>query len=439
MDKSIKCANCIKTDNYKIEPTLYEQFEVNRGLRRKNGTGVLVGLTRIGDVDGYVMVDGQKTPAPGKLFYRGMNVEDLIQSCMSEGRYGFEEVIYLLLMGELPTREKLKEFQDEMRTYQNIPDKFTETVYAHGHLHNPMNYLAQCVLTLYNYDKTPDSTDLDCVLVHCLGLIARFPAIVACSLFEGRVINEPDPNLSVAENFLRMIRRDGKFTKTEALIMDTSLILHAEHGGGNNSTFTTRVVASTGTDTFSAISSAICSLKGPKHGGANSKVLTMMKEIKENVKDWANREEVYQYLAKIIRKEAGDGSGLIYGMGHAVYTVSDPRAVILTKQARQLAKEKGREKELNLYLLIEELSPIVFADIKGNGKDICANVDFYTGFIYDMLGIPSTLCTPIFAMSRMVGWCAHRIDELINGGRIMRPAFRDIGERVQYIPMASRK
>jgi len=432
--------------NYTVDPSFYEKYDVNRGLRKKDGTGVLIGVTRIGDVRGYILEEGVKMPVPGKLLYRGISVEKMIDAYLTENRFGFEETTYLLLFGELPNKEELAAFSKLLCERQTLPDNFAENVILSAPSRNIMNKLAQSVLASYTYDTNPDSTELETVLNQCIDLIARFPAMVAYSYqakqryFDGKGLhmNMPDSSLSLAENFLQMFRSDGKFTAMEASILDLSLVLHAEHGGGNNSSFTVHVVSSTGTDTYSAIAAAIGSLKGPKHGGANAEVLNMMNDIKANVKDWENRDEVQNHLAKIIRKEAGDGSGLIYGMGHAIYTMSDPRSEVLKKQAVLLAKEKGHEKEMNLYLLIEELAPQVFAEVKGDTKVISANVDFFSGFVYQMLGIPEELCTPIFAMSRIVGWCAHRIDEIVNGGKIIRPAYRNTSERVDYIPISER-
>jgi len=432
--------------NYTVDPSFYEKYDVNRGLRKKDGTGVLIGVTRIGDVRGYILEEGVKMPIPGKLLYRGISVEKMIDAYLAEKRFGFEETAYLLLFGELPNEDELAAFSKLLCERQTLPGNFAEDVILSAPSRNIMNKLAQCVLASYTYDTSPDSNELETVLNQCIDLIARFPAMVAYSYqakqryFEGKGLhmNMPDSRLSLAENFLQMFRSDGKFTAMEASILDLALVLHAEHGGGNNSSFTVHVVSSTGTDTYSAIAAAIGSLKGPKHGGANAEVLNMMNDIKANVKDWSSRDEVQNYLAKIIKKEAGDGSGLIYGMGHAIYTMSDPRSEVLKKQAVLLAKEKGHAEEMNLYLLIEELAPQVFAEVKGDNKVISANVDFFSGFVYQMLGIPEELCTPIFAMSRIVGWCAHRIDEIVNGGKIIRPAYRNTSERVDYVPMAER-
>lgn len=425
--------------SYEIEPELFEKYEVFRGLRKPNGAGVLVGLTRIGDVHGYVLENDKKIAIPGKLFYRGIDVAELVSACEKENRFGLEEVIYLLLFGKLPTAKELKDFVSQIYKEQKISAEYKKNVLKRSKINNVMNYLAQCVLAEYNINEKSERNDVYAVLSQCISLIAHFPLFVAGAYHGGNLTTKPKPNFSIAENFLYMLRGSENFTKNEAAILDTSLILHAEHGGGNNSSFTVHVVASTGTDTYSAIGAAICSLKGPKHGGANLAVLSMMSEIKANVKDWKNKDEVKAYLTKIIKKEAGDKSGLIYGIGHAIYTLSDPRAEILKEQAKLLAKEKGREDELNLYLLVEQLAPVVFKQVKNDNKVMCANVDFYTGFIYDMLGIPKELCTPIFAMSRIIGWCAHRLDELINGKKIIRPAFKDVGERIKYTPIKNRK
>ena len=433
-------------ESYAIDPKYYDRYEVSRGLRKKDGTGVLVGITRIGDVRGYILEEGVKVSVPGKLIYRGINVESIVDACLEEKRFGFEETAYLLLFGELPTREQLSDFTNLLHQRQVLPNNFAEDVILSAPSKNIMNKLAQCALACYGYEENPDSVDLEVVLNQCIDLIARFPVMIAYAFqakqryYEGKslFIHVPDENLSMAENFLYMLRADGKYTPTEAAILDLSLILHAEHGGGNNSSFTVHVVSSTGTDTYSAIAAAIGSLKGPKHGGANSAVLSMMEDIKANVKNWSDRDELRLYLEKILRKEAGNGSGLIYGMGHAVYTVNDPRSEVLKKKAVVLAKEKGQDEEMNLYLLIEELAPMVFADVKGSDKVICANVDFFSGFIYQMLDIPEELCTPIFAMSRIAGWCAHRIDEIVNGGKIIRPAYRNASKRRDYTPISER-
>ena len=433
-------------NKYKIEPHYYDKYEVHQGLRKRDGTGVLVGLTRIGDVHGYILDEGNKVPVPGRLTYRGINVLDLIKACLSEDRFGFEETAYLLLFGDLPTTAQLAEFTNTLRERQYLPNDFAEDVILSAPSNNIMNKLAQCVLACYAYDSEPDSTELEVVVNQCIDLIARFPVMVAYAYqakqryYEGKnlFIRMPDPSLSVAENFLQMFRQTGEYSKLEATILDLALILHAEHGGGNNSTFAVHVVSSTGTDTYSAISAAVGSLKGPRHGGANIAVLDMMSEIKANVKNWASTDEVWNYLGKIVKKEAGDGSGLIYGIGHAVYTESDPRSEALKTYAVSLAKEKGRQDEMELYLLIEKLAPKVFAEVKGSDKVVAANVDFFSGFVYQMLDIPDELCTPIFAMSRIVGWCAHRIDELVNGGRIIRPAYRNADKRRKYISIKNR-
>jgi citrate synthase len=422
--------------NYVIDPGLFTQYEVNRGLRKANGTGVLCGLNRIGDVHGYELIDGVKTAVPGVLFYRGFDMSEIISTAMRENRFAFEEVIYLLMLGNLPTKTQLDMLKTDLNARMQPPKSFLENI-RQSPTTNVMNKLARSVLELYTFDTNPDAQDLETVFNQCLDLIARFPIILANIYNTGA--RQPKPEYSIAENFLYMIRPTGKFTQTEAQILDLALVLHAEHGGGNNSTFAVHVISSTGTDTYSAIAAAIGSLKGKKHGGANSEVMKMMAEIKTNVADWTDESQVAEYLAKIIKKQAGDGSGLIYGLGHAIYTISDPRTEALRQQAKLLAAEKNRENEMNLYLLVADIAPKVFAQVKGINKNICINCDFFASFIYDCLGLPEELCTPIFAMSRIVGWCAHRIDELINGGRIIRPAYKDVSERKTYIKLKDRQ
>jgi len=366
-----------------------------------------VGVTSVGDAYG---VDGDGNPIEGRLYYRNINIRKLVDR-------SFEEVICLLLLGHLPSADELAILKKDLMDLASLP---WTSINKGG---NIMNKLAAAVLGFYQHDEKPDSQDLEDVLRHCLSLIGRFPVWVA-SFYRGEV-QKINPKLSIAENLLCMIRGGSDYTKAEAKLLDLALILHAEHGGGNNSAFVVHTLASSGTDTFSVIAGGICSLKGPKHGGANAAVCIMMDEIKSNVKDWSDSDAVYQYLAKIMRKEAGDGSGLIYGIGHAVYTLSDPRTVIFKKYAQELAREKGMLDELQLYMLVEELAPKVFLDVKGSSKVMCANIDFYSGFLYRMLGIPEELVLPLFATARIAGWSAHRIDELVNGGRIIRPSFWD--------------
>ena len=432
--------------NSQIDPELYTKYNVKRGLRNSDGTGVLVGLTEIGEVHAYIMDDNEKVPVEGKLFYRGINVKDFVKGFQKDKRFGFEECCYLLLFGELPTKEKLAEFNELLGRNRKLPDGFAESMIFKAPKMDVMNMLARGVLALYSYDENADATDLSSTIRQSINLIASFPTIAAYgyrtkahyhdskSLF----IHSPRPDLSTAENILHMIRSDSKYTPAEAEILDLCLVLHAEHGGGNNSTFVTHVVSSTGTDIYSAIAASICSLKGPKHGGANIKVMEMIENIKNNVSDMRDEKQIEEYLIKILNKEAFDRSGLIYGMGHAVYTLSDPRCVMLKEKAEQLAKEKGMEEEYNFYKLIEKLAPEAFYKVKNTNKEMCANVDFYSGFVYKMLNIPLDLYTPIFAVARVAGWCAHRIEEIINGGRIIRPAYKSVVARRNYVGINER-
>lgn len=433
-------------ENYQIRPELYSKYNAKRGLRNEDGTGVLVGLTNIGNVHGYTFDEGDKIPDDGCLSYRGIDVADLIENCQKENRFGYEEAAYLLLFGKLPTEQKLNNFKKLLGANRELPAGFTEDMILKAPSSDIMNKLARSVLVSYSYDENPDGLDLSNMLRQSIELMARFPTMVAYaqqaklhyydkkSLF----IHSPQPELSTAENFLYMLRANNEYTPLEANVLDTALILHAEHGGGNNSAFTTHVVSSSGTDTYSAIAAAVGSLKGPKHGGANNRVISMMDEIKENVKDWSNDDEVRNYLIKIIKKEAFDHSGLIYGMGHAVYTKSDPRATILKSKAAELAREKGFMDEFMLYDSVERLSPGVFKEVRGLDKTMCANVDMYSGFVYNMLDIPRELYTPIFAISRVVGWCAHRIEEVTVGGKIIRPAYKSVTKKVEYTPISNR-
>jgi len=430
----------------KIAPELYEKYNVKRGLRNNDGTGVLVGLTEVGNVHSYVIENGEKKSVEGELSYRGYDINDLVNNTEREGRYGFEETCYLLLFGELPSKEMLQDFKDLLSDFRTLPAGFTEDMILKAPSKDIMNKLTRAVLASYSYDSNPDSTDIDNVLRQCIELIARFPTMVAYG-YQAKIhyhdnqslyIHNPQPHLGTAENILHMVRPDSQYTKAEAELLDVALMIHAEHGGGNNSTFIVNVATSTGTDTYSAIAAAIGSLKGPLHGGANAMVLEMMENIKENVKNWESEDEIAAYIEKILRKEAFDGSGLIYGMGHAVYTLSDPRAILLKQKAIELAKEKGMDKEFNLYATIEKLTPGIFSEVKQASKEICANVDFYSGFVYNMLNIPGELHTPIFAIARIAGWCAHRVEELISGGRIIRPAYKNIADKREYIKMEDR-
>ncbi len=429
-----------------IPSQYYDKYNVKRGLRNSDGTGVIAGLTSIGEVHGYVIDEGSKVPVEGKLRYRGIDIEDIVANCRAEKRYGFEEVAFLLLFGFLPGRDLLDHFKQSLAHYRVLPPEFTEDMILKAPSKNIMNKLARSVLALYSYDDNPDDISLANLLRQSLMLIARFPVLIANSYackrhyFDNQslILHNPVPEYSTAENFLHMIRPDNQFTPLEAEILDLTLMLQAEHGGGNNSAFTAHVLSSTGTDTYSTIAAAVGSLKGPKHGGANDKMMSQMNEIKNNVENWDDKDEVYNYLKKIMLKEAGDGKGLIYGLGHAVYTISDPRAVILKERAAYLAKETGHSKEFELYASIEELAPIVFKDVKGVDRPICANVDFYSGFVYQMLGISQELFTPIFAMARIVGWCAHRIEEITTSNRIIRPAYKSAVKRLEYTPIDKR-
>jgi citrate synthase len=429
-----------------IDSSLYSRFNVKRGLRNADGTGVLVGLTRIGDVHGYLMDEGEKVPVEGKLYYRGIDVEHITAAAAAAGRFSFEETVYLLVFGVLPSQEQLEKFCTLMGQNRALPDNFAEDSIMKAPSRDIMNKLGRSVLTLYSYDADPENLSTENVLRQCIELIARFPTIVAYSYMakkhyydhESLIIHQPPASCQSAETILSLIRPDQQFTRLEAEILDLALTLHAEHGGGNNSTFAVHLVSSADTDTYAAITAGINSLKGFKHGGANSKVMGMMEDIKAGVGRWDHEGEVADYLERILRGEAYDHSGLIYGQGHAVYTKSDPRAVLLRDKAAVLAEEKNLMDEFNLYRLIERLTPEVFRKIKDSGKYICSNVDFYSGFVYKMLGIPSELYTPLFAVSRVAGWCAHRLEEIISGNRIIRPAYKCVQPRLGYVPMEKR-
>jgi len=430
----------------KIDPSLYEKYNVKRGLRNADGTGVLVGLTCIGSVHGYMISESEKVSVPGQLFYRGINVNELVEGCQKEKRFGFEESAYLLLFGELPKAGELKFWNELLDTYRRLPDGFKESAIIRAPGKDLMNSIARAVLMAYTYDPEPDRLDLEATLRQSIELIARFPIIAAYAyqakahyhLGQSLMMRYPEKNKSTAENFLMLMREDGMYTQLEAELLDLCLVLHAEHGGGNNSAFTTHVVTSSFTDTYAAIAASVLSLKGPRHGGANLRVMEQMREIKEHVEHWDREGEVADYLTKILNKQAGDGTGLIYGLGHAVYTLSDPRTDMLREKARDLAKAKGREEELHLYETIERIGPGIFNKNRAKTRDLCANVDFYSGFVYDMLNIPIDLYTPIFAISRVVGWCAHRIEELLNSGPIIRPAYKAIFEHRPYKPLDER-
>lgn len=433
--------------NDPINPDLYTKLDVKRGLRNSNGTGVLVGLTRIGDVVGYdIGPDNEKIPVPGRLLYRGYDIVDLIKDAESNNQYCYEQSAYLLLFGKLPTQKELDTFRELLGQSRVLPPNFTEDMIMKAPSQDIMNKLARGVLASYSYDENPEDRSVANILRQCIELIARFSTLAAYGYQARRryyenqsmFIHNPDPALSTAENFLHLIRPDGQYTELEAQILDLALIIHAEHGGGNNSSLTVHVVSSADTDTYSAIAAAVGSLKGSRHGGANIRVVEMMDEIKKNVKDWSNEEEVKAFLYKIAKKEAFDRTGLIYGMGHAVYTISDPRALLLRDKAERLAKEKGCLAEFNLYRSIEKLAPKILMEVHHSDKRICANVDLYSGFVYTMLNIPRELYTPIFAISRIAGWAAHRVEEVIAGGRIYRPAYKNVCERKEYIPIEKR-
>lgn len=437
----------IAEENYSIAPDAYSKYNVKRGLRNQDGSGVLVGLTKIGEVHGYVLDEGEKKPDVGNLRYRGISINDIVNACSIEKRFGFEETIYLILFGKLPTKTQLEDFTQYLNNCRPLPKNFTEDMILKAPSANIMNKLARSVLAEYSYDPNPDDTSLENMLRQSIELIARFPVFIAhaymakAHYFDGNslVIHSPRTDLSTAENFLYMMRSDHEYTETEAKVLDLTLILHAEHGGGNNSAFTTHVVSSSGTDTYSAISAAIGSLKGPRHGGANAKVMGMIDDIKAHISSLTNEEEITDYLARIITRQAYDKTGLVYGLGHAVYTVSDPRAVILEKAAETLAKEKGREEEMELYRIIKRTAPKLFAEITGHDKILSPNVDFFSGFVYSMLGIPRDVYTPMFAMARVPGWCAHRIEEMTVSSRIIRPAYKSLSSRAPYVNLEDRE
>ena len=443
MQKLTKLAQC----NDPIDPALYQKYDVKRGLRQADGRGVLVGLTRIGDVVGYeVDANGKKVAVPGRLIYRGYSVEDIVHDTEKHHQFGYEQCVYLLLFGQLPTQGQLDEFNRVLGMLRTLPPNFTEDMIMKAPSSDIMNKIARGVLASYSYDNDPENRDVRNILRQCIELISRFSTLAAYGYqakrryYDGKsmYIHNPDPNLSTAENFLRLIRSDKSYTRLEAEILDLALILHAEHGGGNNSSLTIHVVSSADTDTYSAVAAAVGSLKGRRHGGANIRVMEMMDDIKSHVKDWSSESEVAEYLRKIVCKEAFDHTGLIYGQGHAVYTISDPRAVLLREKAAELAKEKGCEEEFNLYNLIDKLAPQILYERVGDKKRFCTNVDFYSGFVYTMLNIPRELYTPLFAIARIAGWSAHRVEEIVAGGRIYRPAYKNVSEEREYIPIEDR-
>lgn len=429
-----------------IEPELFTRYDVKRGLRDVNGKGVLVGLTEIGEVSSSEIVNGESVPAPGKLMYRGLDINDIVKGFLSEDRYGFEETTYLLLFGNLPDAKQLRDFKKLLAEYRRLPDEFMRDQIMRAPSKDIMNVLSRSVLALYCYDDRADDITVDNVLRQCLQLIARLPSIAVYGYraylhyYRGKslYIHSPQPNLSVAENILFMLRKDHSYTKLEATLLDLALVLHAEHGGGNNSSFVTHVVTSSGTDTYSVVAAALGSLKGPRHGGANIKVVHMFEDLKQNVHDWHDDEEISRYLERLLNKDAFDHAGLIYGIGHAVYSISDPRAVIFKYYTSELAKAKGYNDEFRLYEKVERLAPEVIQKSRKMYKGVSVNVDFYSGFVYRLLDIPMELFTPIFAVSRMVGWSAHRIEEIVNAGKIIRPAYKSVSARRAYIEMDKR-
>ena len=431
-----------------IEPEMYIKYDVKRGLRDVNGKGVVAGLTEISEINSFIdNPDGTRTPCDGELYYRGININDLVNGFLADDRQGYEETVYLLLFGNLPNGKELKEFRDLLTKYRSLPKNFVRDVLMKASGNDMMNVLARSVLTLYAYDDKADDTSIPNVLRQSLQLISEMPLLAVYAYrsylyYEKKkslIIRRPKAEYSTAENILYMLRKDGSFTPLEAKILDLALVLHAEHGGGNNSSFTTHVVTSSGTDTYSTIAASLGSLKGPRHGGANTKVVEMIDNIKKNLDDYTDEEEIKSYLTKILNKEVFDGKGLIYGMGHAVYALSDPRAGIFRTFVEKLSKEKGLEKDYKLCALIEKLAPEVIAKERKIYKGVSANIDFYSGFVYNMLGLPKELFTPIFAIARIAGWSAHRLEELLLNGKIIRPGYQHVCPRHEYIPMDKRK
>ena len=431
--------------NTTIEKDLYSKYEVKRGLRDVNGKGVLAGLTNISDVCATKIVDGKEVPCAGNLYYRGYNIKDLVRGFLEDGHFGFEEIAYLLLFGELPNVKESEMFHETLVERRTLPPTFVRDVIMKAPSRDMMNTLAKCILNLYTYDRKADDTSIPNVLRQCLNLISQFPMMMVYGyhaynyrMGDDLFIYAPSPDLSTSENILMMLREDRKYTELEAKILDMALVLHMDHGGGNNSTFTTHVVTSSGTDTYSTMAAAMASLKGPKHGGANIKVTKMFEDMKAHVSDWEDEDEVRQYLNDLLEKKAFDQKGLIYGMGHAIYSVSDPRADIFKKFVKQLAEEKGCEKEYGLYALVERLAPEVIAEKRKIYKGVNANVDFYSGLVYSMLDLPPALYTPIFAAARIVGWSAHRLEELKNADKIIRPAYKPLASYKEYVKMEDR-
>lgn len=437
----------IISDRDRISPELYKSNNVKIGLRNSNGTGVVVGLTRIGEVKGYTTDENRnKVPVEGRLYYRGYAIEDLVGNCIKENRFGFEEITFLLIFGYLPSKSELNAFNKLLGAKRDLPQGFARDMILTAPSNSIMNKLARSVLALYCYDDNPDDTSISNVLRQSINLIGYFPALIAYA-YQAKAayydnmslhLHNPIPELSTSENILRMIRPTGEYTDIEAKTLDLSMILHAEHGGGNNSSFTTHLISSTGTDTYSTIAAAIGSLKGPKHGGANIAVINMMEHIKKAVPNYNNRGKLDDYLIKIMKKEAYDKTGLIYGMGHAIYTLSDPRAMVLKKMAKKLAQSKNMEDDFLLCDYIEKRVPVLKAELTGVEKPMPANVDMYSGFVYHALNIPTTIATPLFATARLSGWCAHRLEELTDGSKLMRPAYNSVQEHLEYVPIADR-
>ncbi len=432
--------------NTRIEQELYTKYDVKRGLRDISGKGVLTGLTEICEIRSYTIVDNDYVPCEGKLYYRGVDVEEIIHGFMKEDRFGFEEVTYLLLFGNLPSKEQLDDFTNLLEQYRELPPSFVRDIIMKAPSKDMMNTLARSVLTLYSYDEKADDITIENVLRQSIQMIAVFPLLSVYGFQaynhyhygKSLVIHPPKPGLSTAENILYMLRPNMKYTELEAKILDIALVLHAEHGGGNNSTFTTHVVTSSATDTYSSVAASLGSLKGPKHGGANIKVMQMFDDMKEHIKDWTDEEEVSTYLADLLNKKAFDKSGLIYGMGHAVYSLSDPRANVFKQYVKSLSDEKGMQKEFGLYEMVERLAPEIIARERKMYKGVSANVDFYSGFVYHMLDLPKELYTPIFAIARITGWSAHRLEELNNAGKIIRPAYKCVAKHRSYTEMVDR-
>ncbi len=435
-----------KCSAHGIPGELYTQNQVYRGLRDLNGNGVLAGLTNVSQVTAKKIVDGVEVPMDGELYYRGIDVRDIVNGFLKEKRFGFEEIIYLLLFGDLPKQDELRDFSSLLKENCSLPPSFARDIIMKAPSRDMMNTLARSVLMLYYYDDDADDTSIPNILRQCLSLIARFPLLAVYGYHaynhyqngKSLILHQPNPELSFAENFLHILRPNQQYTELEARILDLSLVLHAEHGGGNNSAFTVRVVSSSGTDTYSAIAAALGSLKGPRHGGANLRVMGMIEDLKQNVKDWTNEGQISDYLLKLLNKEAYDRQGLIYGIGHAVYSLSDPRAIIFEEFVKQLSAEKGREDEYALYSAIARLAPEIIAGRRKIYKGVSANIDFYSGFVYDMLNLPVQLYTPIFAIARIAGWSAHRIEEFVCAGKIIRPAYRSVAPRRSFIPLDER-